>query len=234
MRAATSAPTLVIVDVLSFSTALDVACSRGAVVYPFERHDDRAREFARSVGADVAARRGGEDAGAPTLSPPSLRRLTPGSRLVLPSPNGSTLSVMSRARCTVAGCLRNGRAVARHVDGEGGDVTVVAAGERWPDGSLRVALEDLVGAGAVCRHLDGERTEEALAAEAVFAAASGRLGQALLGTVSGRELCERGFEHDVAFAADLDCSATVPVLRHGAYTAARRGRRRGGQEAFRA
>lgn len=220
MHAATSASTLVIVDVLSFSTALDVACSRGATVYPFEWHDDRAWEFARSVGAGVAAPRGGEDTGAPTLSPPSLRHLTPGSRLVLPSPNGSTLSATSRARCTIAGCLRNASAVARHVNARGGDVIVVAAGERWPDGSLRVALEDQVGAGAICRHLDGERTEEALGAEAVFAAASGRLERALLGTASGRELRERGFGRDVAFAADLDCSAVVPVLRHDAYVAA--------------
>ncbi len=53
----TSIDSVVVVDVTSFSTAVDVAVSRGAVVYPYRWKDDSAREFAVSKGAYLACRR---------------------------------------------------------------------------------------------------------------------------------------------------------------------------------
>ena len=98
-----------------------------------------------------------------------------------PRPNGSALSADSPAARTLAACLRNAASVARYVNAtERRAVTIVAAGERWPDGSLRVAHEDQIGAGAVAAHLAGRKSEEALAAQAVFAAALGRLEHVLL------------------------------------------------------
>lgn len=74
------------------------------------------------------------------------------ARLVLPSPNGSAIA-SATAGTVVAACLRNATAVARwlgfRLADSGTAVTVIAAGERWPDGSLRPALEDLLGAGAL-------------------------------------------------------------------------------------
>src|SRR3979490_3215918 len=64
----------VIVDVLSFSTAVDVAVSRGAIVYPFPYGEQVAAQIAADrVGAVLAQpRRAG--GGQFSLSPVTLRR----------------------------------------------------------------------------------------------------------------------------------------------------------------
>ena len=213
---------LVLVDVLSFTTALDVALARGASVYPYSVRDQAAAAaFATSVGAALAVNRGKTSAEAPfSLSPASLSGLRPGARLVLPSPNGSTLSVLAGSfhRTVLAGCLRNAGAVAAAAARLGRSVGVIAAGERWPNGTLRPAVEDLVGAGAILSHLSTmTQSPEAELAVAAFEAVRGRLDQWLRGCASGRELAALGYSEDVAIAAELDVSRTVPCLRHGAY-----------------
>jgi 2-phosphosulfolactate phosphatase len=47
-----------------------------------------------------------------SLSPQSLASIPKGTRLVLPSPNGATLTLATEKTPTLAGCLRNYRAVA--------------------------------------------------------------------------------------------------------------------------
>jgi phosphosulfolactate phosphohydrolase-like enzyme len=89
-------PVAVVVDVLSFSTAVSVALSRKAVVLPFVWRDDRAAEYARRHDALLAASRGSSTY---SLSPASLRALPPQTRIVLPSPNGSTICF--EAPCSV-------------------------------------------------------------------------------------------------------------------------------------
>jgi 2-phosphosulfolactate phosphatase len=104
-----------------------------------------------------------------------------------------------------------------------GTVAVIAAGERWPDGSLRPALEDLLGAGAVIATLVecGVRvlSPEAEAARACFEGTAD-IAAAVAGSVSGRELAGSGFEEDVAIAAESGSCPLVPVLADGAFTAA--------------
>lgn len=228
--ATAGADVVVVVDVLSFSTAVTVAVGRGTRVIPSPWSDERARALAAehdatlAVGRLEAARDG--TVVAPSLSPAGLLVGPPVPRLVLPSPNGSSIAAAVTG-AVVVGCLRNARAVASHVAralADGRSVAVVAAGERWrADGSLRPCLEDHLGAGAVLAHLraagHGDRfSPEATAAATLFDASRADLRRQLRECVSGRELTEAGFEDDVDVAAELDASTTVPVLVGGAFT----------------
>ncbi len=207
---------MVIVDVLSFSTCVDVAVGRGAIIWPCRRKDEAAEEFARSVGAELAGLR---ESGGYSLSPASLLRIPSGTELVLPSPNGSTLALAAaeQGKTVLAGSLRNAAAIARAAGQSGKTVALIPAGERWPEGTLRPALEDLLGAGAIIAALDENLfppeslSPEALAAAALFRAMRDDLRAHLLACGSGRELSERGFEEDVLLAAEHDASDCVPT-----------------------
>ncbi|KST67648.1 2-phosphosulfolactate phosphatase [Mastigocoleus testarum] len=205
---------VIIIDILSFSTCIDIATSRGATVFPYQWKDESASRFAKSMNAELAQKRGGNGY---SLSPASLTQISRDTQLVLPSPNGSSLSLATRKTPTLAGCLRNCRAVALAAMGYGNKIAVIPAGERWEDGSLRPAFEDLVGAGAIISHLTGSLSLEAQAAASVFHSTKPNLKTLLKQCGSGKELIERGFERDVDLAAELDVSECVPVLVDGAY-----------------
>ena len=205
---------VVIIDVLSFSTCIDIATSRGAIVFPYSWRDGSVNAFAQSVGAEVAEKRG---EGGYSLSPASLLAIEAGTRLVLPSPNGSTLSLATGDVPTLAGCLRNSRAVAKAAMNYGQRIAVIPAGEKWPDGRLRPSFEDFIGAGAVMSHLEGRFSPEAQAAIAAYQGIRPSLKHLLKQCGSGKELIERGFEQDVDLASDMDVSNCIPVLASGAY-----------------
>ena len=207
---------VIVVDVLSFSTCVDIAVSRGAVVFPYASRDGSLGKYARSKQAHPAEAVRGE-LGKFSLSPQSLLSLPSGYRLVLPSPNGAVLCMAAGSTTTLAGCLRNSRVVAQTAKSLGRTVVVIAAGERWPDGSLRPCLEDLLGAGAILQDLPGHRSPEAEAAIAAFEKFSSQIESALLSCSSGKELIERGFKSDVRLAAEYNISSTVPILRDGAF-----------------
>jgi 2-phosphosulfolactate phosphatase len=188
---------VVIVDVLRFSTAVDVAVSRGAAVAPVE-------------------------GGGASLSPVELLSVTAGARLELDSFNGSVLSrlaVASGPTHIVAGCLRNASAVAAWCRAQDGPVLVVAAGERWmADHTLRPCVEDLIGAGAVLAALNAvARSPEAEAAVAAYERHRPRLSEVLHTCASGLELMGKGLAADIPMAADVDVSDAVPVLVDGAF-----------------
>lgn len=207
---------VVIVDVLSFCTTVDVALGRGATVMPLTGRNEQA---AAARGAVPAGERRGTDW---SLSPSSLLALPAGICLALPSPNGATLCVAAaRQGATVlAGCLRNAAAVARTAQhlAAGGPIGVVPAGERWalPGAPLRPALEDVLGAGAITAVLAGAFSPEAELAAQQFTAARRRgLRGVLAASASGRELVTDGFGADVALAAQSDVGDTAPRLRDG-------------------
>ena len=85
------ADVVIIVDVLSFSTCVDVAVARGASILPYHFRDGSAAEFAKENGAVLAGGRG--SGSAYSLSPASLESVGAGMKVVLPSPNGAALTV---------------------------------------------------------------------------------------------------------------------------------------------
>lgn len=218
LQVASTCDVAIIVDVLSFSTCVELAVSRGALVYPFRGSTAAAVEFAAAQGADLAYT--DHSPSGYTLSPQTLVNVPRGTRLVLPSPNGSALTLLAGARRVLAGCLRNARAVAQAASRLGRRVAVIPAGERWrTDGALRPGWEDWVGAGAIISHLAGRRSPEADAAVAVFASAQAQLGRLLAACGSGLELIERGRGRDVELAAQLNAGASAPIFFEGAYQA---------------
>lgn len=127
----------VVVDVLSFTTTLSVAIERGIEVFPYRWRDSRAAEHAMRHGATLAVGRfeapSRPGARHVSLSPASLLEVEGVERLVLPSPNGSTIAfALAESGATVVGaCLRNAAAVARWLAPEvagGASVVVVPAG----------------------------------------------------------------------------------------------------------
>lgn len=209
---------LVIVDVLSFTTCVDIAVARGAEVYPYAWKDTRSRLLVEQIGGVLA---GSTRTPGFSLSPASLTEIPAGTRLVLPSPNGSTLSMLSDGTPTLAGCLRNARATAAAARKLGGRIGVIPAGERWPDGSPRDALEDWLGAGAIIDWIDGEESVHADLARRAFRAARASLYEQVREDISGQELLERGRENDLRLASQLDCSSLASLLTQGAYRAFR-------------
>ncbi|MDH4032648.1 MAG: 2-phosphosulfolactate phosphatase [candidate division Zixibacteria bacterium] len=152
--------------------------------------------------------------------------------IVLPSPNGATLSLSAAELCShvLCGCLRNAQAVASHAQQLGRSVALIAAGELWPTDSkgrsiesqrlLRPALEDLIGAGAILDSMtDASLSPEASAAVAVFRGMRTSLLDNLISCASGCELVEMGFAEDVRVAAQLNACTAVPQLIDGAYHA---------------
>ena len=108
---------------------------------------------------------------------------------------------------------------ARPAQSCGPRVTVIACGERWPNGALRPSLEDHIGAGAILARLNDVSSPEAAAAVSVFGSARPHLPEALRNSVSGKELASRGFEDDVTVASELDSDDVAPRLRDRAYEA---------------
>ena len=180
-------------------------------MWPHRWRDETAARRAAEVGASLAGDRGGPV----SLSPATMMTLAPGSSVLLPSPNGSTCTVAAAegGAEVVAGCLRNAPVVAGWLATRPGPIGLLACGELWPDGSLRPAYEDLVGAGSIAALLDRSR----LSPEAEAAALAAEHRWSLLLVPSGAELAERGFADDVAMAEEYGADPVVPILVDGRY-----------------
>lgn len=221
-QAAERGDILVIVDVLSFSTAAITAVHYGGYIYPCSLEEDAAA-LARNVGGEMAVSRYDvPQKGCFSLSPATYLHLDPGTRVVLNSPNGATCSrYAGQVPFLFVGALVNAKAVAAVVSSllkqQELSVTMIACGERWrpaiEDGELRVALEDYLGAGAILSYLPQEKSPEARVCEGAFVQVRNDLEAILWECGSGRELREKGFGVDVQHAARLNAYETVPHMR---------------------
>lgn len=203
--------TVVIVDVLRFTTAVESAVTAGCTVFPYRWRDSSAAAFAVEAGAvlaDPTADHG------PSLSPVAMSTQAEGASIVLPSPNGATCAAEAAdSGCVVvAGCLRNAAAVAETLATAPRPIGVIAAGELRDDGSLRPAIEDHLGAGAILAGLAGDHSPEAETAAAMWRALGQDAHRLLTDCYSGRSLARRGFSRDVTWAGAVDVSTTVPQL----------------------
>ena len=217
---------MVIVDVLSFSTAVVTAVEKGAYIYPCSSHQEAAKVTAR-VGGESAVRRMEVPAkGRFSLSPLTFEQAEPGTKVAVASPNGAACARYGRgAPFVFAGCLLNAAAVSKTVSEilarSNLAATVIACGEqvRLTAGKsvIRWAVEDYLGAGAILSYLQFEKYPDAAVCEGAFHSCREVLGEIISGCESGRELAEWGFGDDAEFAARLDVSDCVPVLKGGRF-----------------
>ena len=210
---------LVIVDVLSFSTTVDLVLGRGGRVLPLDMRDERATAAAGAVLAGQSEW---------TLRPSSVVSFPPSVLLALPSPNGATLcaAAADTEAQVLAGCLRNAPAVAQRAHRLAGDgpIGVIPCGERWgvnvlgseSHGPLRPCVEDHLGAGAiVAALLDHGRSASPEARLAATAYRGTDIAVALAECSSGRELTDGGHSRDVTLAAEVAVSTIAPTLVDG-------------------
>ena len=219
LAALAPADVTIIVDVLTFTTCVDVALGAGGAILPYRWDDPTAADYAARNKAELAGKR---RLARYSLAPDSYVDAPAGLRCVLPSPNGARMTLEAAARSDVllAACLRNAEAVATTAERLGQTINVIPCGERWPSGALRPALEDALGAGAVLAHLAGKRSAEAEACVALFERHKAALRDVLARTSSGRELESRGHIRDKEYAAALNASGLVPRFDGVAYVAA--------------
>ncbi len=140
---------------------------------------------------------------------------------VLPSPDA--LDREGMVGVVIEGSLRNRSAVAQWVlafQAERGDrvlVAVIAAGQPREDGSIRFAVEDQLGAGAIIDALATAGIDycspEAAAACASFTSLRGAVGHLVSASVSGLELAKSGRIREVELACEVDVSDAVRVLQ---------------------
>src|SRR5207248_2545030 len=138
------------------------------------------------------------------------------TRLVMPSPNGSAIAhaAVVGGLPVVSACLRDAKATVRYLR-RYERVGLVACGERWPDGTLRPAYQDWLGAGVVAARLG--RHGATLSPDATAAAAAAGRPRPLADCPSGAELVERDFAEDVRLAEERDATDVVPVLHDGRF-----------------
>ena len=241
--------TVVVIDTLRATTTIACAVARGVVVETVSSIAEAKRRRGARVliagerggkklpGFDLgnspvdieAASRGtaspsgrneGQAASRGTASPsgrnePSLA----GKRLVLTTTNGTgAIARSAAARAIYVGALVNASAIARAV-AKDESLVLLCAGR-----TTGVALEDLLGAGAIIAALPASCFDEAQLSDGarlsldLFRRAKKDLHAFLRECESGRNLLRMGAAADVALCAELDRVAVSPRLLRGRFS----------------
>jgi 2-phosphosulfolactate phosphatase len=137
-----------------------------------------------------------------------------GATLFMSTTNGTRAIIAARAAPLVlTGALVNAAAVAERLVHERRDVLLLCAGTNG-----RVAMEDVLGAGAVMHELS-QGTEVRLASDVarvavrLFDGARDELENVLADTQGGRNVIAAGLDDDIAFAANLNSVGVVGRVR---------------------
>jgi 2-phosphosulfolactate phosphatase len=215
---------IIIVDVLSFSSTVITALSNGAIIYPYPRTLD-GKKFAEKIGGEfILGRAEAAQIGAPTLSPVSFGQDHTNKKYVLTSLNGAYCTwIASQVPALLIGSLLNAESVAVAANllqkQTKANITVIPCGEQWEgsreyEDTLRPAIEDYLGAGAILSHLEGKKSPEAEFCMTSFLHSKDKLNNFIWDCGSGRELRGRGYEADVKHCSRLNIYTTVPLLNN--------------------
>lgn len=205
---------IIIIDILSFSTCVDIITSNKSPVFPYLYKDESALNFAKENNLILAEKRNKDKI---SLSPYSLINIPKNSKILLPSPNGSTLSFYTnkakKKLSVICSCLRNFRACAELAQEIGKNITIIPAGEKWNNNTTRFAIEDFLGAGAIISEIKSNSlSPESFLALNSFNSVKNDIYQIIKKSASGKELIEKGFEEDVKIACELNASNNTPIL----------------------
>lgn len=213
---------IIIVDVLSFSSTVITALRYGAIIYPYPGTLDGEKLAEKIGGQFILGRAEAAQKGAPTLSPVSFGKDHNNKKYVLTSLNGAYCTwIASQVPALLIGSLLNAESVAaaaNHLQKQTrANITMIPCGEQWEgcreyEDTLRPAIEDYLGAGAILSYLEGKKSPEAELCITSFLHSKDNLNDLIWNCGSGRELRGRGYEADVSHCSRLNVFPTVPLL----------------------
>jgi 2-phosphosulfolactate phosphatase len=202
--------TVVVLDVLRATTTMTAALAAGVKEILVQPDLDTVRKTATAFGG-LALTCGEKDCVMPPdfmlgNSPGGFVPTHAGRTVFMATTNGTKAIIAARQAARMfAGALVNAGAVARTVVATGSDVTLLCAGS---DG--RVALEDMLGAGAVLSAIEAlgapvlYASDVTLIARDLFTANRADLKSALARTRGGTNIIRSGLQDDIDFCAQLD------------------------------
>jgi 2-phosphosulfolactate phosphatase len=217
-----SGKTVVVIDVLRFTSTVIAALEEGArKIIPVEDIETATRlagSGRRTVKLLAGERKGLPIEGFDLGNSPSecTRRIVEDKTIIMTTSNGSRAVVSASKASKILICaINNLGAVAREIAGEMEVAILCSGSEGWP------AFEDLYCAGLLMLEL-GQRVREEVLNDAgrmalmIARTAGNETEISIAATDRGKDLIANGYGKDVVHCAVRDRSSVVPMLRQGA------------------